>query len=696
MASVASVHVSTPQHEPPLARAVPSTISLHGDNRIDPYFWLRHRDDPEVLAYLEAENNWTATQTHHTEPLQEELYREMLGRTREADLTAPYRKGPYWYYTRTEEGRPYPVYCRRRGSPDAPEQIYLDQNRLAEGTAFHALVSMEISPDGRWLLAVEDRTARREHSLFVMDLETGEIVDRIGSTWIGAAWADDNLTFFYTTADAAKRSCAVWRHQVGTPVARDAKVFDEPDVLFEVGLRRSRSGRYILIDSDSFTSAEWWAIPAADPAGPARLIAPRRPGVEYRVDHGEAGFFILTNDGAANFRVVRAPEDDPTHTQWRDWLPAREDVFIESVDVFRHHVVACERSAGLSHVRVTDLRTGVTRYVDFAEEAYEVVPGPNPEFDALTFRFSYSSLVTPTSVYDYDFATGEQALCKRQEIPCGYRPDAYEVLRFMAPARDGREIPVSLLQRRGRSRDGHGPLLLHAYGAYGATTEPAFNSNLLSLVDRGFAFAIAHVRGGQELGRPWYDDGKMMRKLNTFYDFIDVAEDLVRRGFTGPERLVAGGASAGGLLLGTVVNFRPDLFRAIVADVPFVDVINTMLDSSLPLTAQEWEEWGDPRIETQYRYMLQYSPYDNVQPKEYPWLLVTASINDSLVMYWEPAKWVARLRATKTDRNPLLLRVDMDGGHAGSSGRYDRLKEVAFRYAFLLDAVGVTRPAPLP
>jgi oligopeptidase B len=677
-----------------MARAVPLTTCLHGDVRIDPYSWLRTKTDPEVLGYLEAENRWTAAQTRHTDALGDHLYQEMLGRIQEDDLSAPYRDRGYWYYTRTEKGKAYPLHCRKRGSLDAPEEIYLDQNELAEGCAFHSIAALEVSPDGRRLLCVEDRTARRDYSLFVRDLGSGEIVDRVATVWVSAAWAEDSRTFFYTTPDSAKRSAAVWRRDPAG--GTDERVFEEPDVLFEVSVRRSRSGRYILIDSDSFTSAEWWVVPAATPTVPPRLVASRRPGIEYRVDHGEAGFFILTNDGAPNFRVVRAPEEDPSPGRWRDWLSSRDDVFVETVDVFRHHVVTCERSGGLRRLHVTDLRTDTTHCIAFPEPAYGVLPARNPDFDTGTYRFTYSSLVTPPTVFDYEFETGAQTLRKRQEIPSGYNPGDYEVLRFMAPGRDGTGIPVSVLQRQGRVCDGGAPLLLHAYGAYGATTEPTFDSKVFSLVDRGFAFAIAHVRGGQELGRRWYEDGKMMRKMNTFYDFIDVAEELIRRGYCRSERLVASGASAGGLLMGTVVNLRPDLFRAVVADVPFVDVINTMLDPSLPLTAQEWEEWGDPRVEAQYRYMLDYSPYDNVTTKDYPWMLVTTSLNDSQVMYWEPAKWVARLRATKTDANPLLLRTSMDGGHTGSSGRYDRLKETAFRYAFMLDAVGLADPAPLP
>jgi oligopeptidase B len=695
MTAVASVptSLSPVAASAPVARALPITRIIHGDNQSDPYSWLRESDAPEVRAYLEAESAWAASQTQHTASLREQLYREMLARMQETDTSAPYRYRGYWYYTRTEAGRDYPIYCRRRDAADALEEVYLDQNILAEGRAFHALGTVDVSPDGRWLLYVEDTTARREYSLAVKDLESGAIVDRIPDVWTATAWADDNRTFFYTTADGAKRCNAVWRHLVGTDHTEDQLVFEETDVLFEVGLRRSRSGRHVLIDTDSFTSSEWWCLPTGEPTAVPRVIAPRRPGIEYRVDHGEGDFFILTNADATNFRVVRAPEADPSPGNWRDWLPHRAEVFVEAVDVFRHHVVVSERADGLRRLRVTDLRSGATHPVTFAEDAYGVFPGPNPEFDTHSYRFTYSSPVTPASVYDYDLLTGERALRKRQEIPSGYDPGKYEVRRLLAPARDGVRVPVSLLQRRGTSLDGGNPLLLYAYGAYGATTEPTFNSNIFSLVDRGFVFAIAHVRGGQELGRRWYDDGKMLRKMNTFHDFIDAALELIRLGYTRPDRLVASGASAGGLVMGVVANTRPDLFRAVVADVPFVDVINTMLDPTLPLTAQEWQEWGDPRNEAEYRYMRGYSPYDNVTAREYPWMLVTASLNDSQVMYWEPAKWVARLRATRTDRNPLLLRINPAGSHAGPSGRYDRLSETAFRYAFMLDAVGLAASA---
>jgi oligopeptidase B len=680
-----------PAQDAPVARTIPKVDTLHGDVRVDDYFWLREKTNPDVVAYLEAENAYTAEHTRHTTALRDRLYREILGRIKESDLSVPALERGWWYYTRTEQGKSYPIFCRKRGTTGA-EEVYLDQNARAEGKKFHAFGGLDVSPDGRLLLFLEDTTAFREYTLYVKDLGSGEIVDQIPNVWNGTAWADDNRTFFYMTADSAKRGNAVWRHVIGTPREQDEEIFQEDNVLYNVGVTRSKSGKYIFISSDGFTSSESRFIPTAQPTAPPKLVAERREGVEYSVDHAPGMFLIYTNDGATNFRIVQAPETDPSPPNWTDWLPERNSVFIEGFDVFKNHVVVFERADGLRRFRVSDPSGSRSHYVTFPEQAYGVFAAANPEFDSELFRFNYSSMVTPSSVYDYNLQTRHRELRKRQEIPSGYQATRYEVRRVMAPARDGVRVPVSLLVRRGVKLDGRNPLLLYAYGSYGATTEPTFNSAVLSLVDRGFVYAIAHIRGGQEMGRKWYDDGKMMKKLNTFYDFIDVAEELVRLQYTSPDRLVANGGSAGGLLMGAVANMRPDLFRAIVADVPFVDVINTMGDASLPLTAQEWEQWGNPAVEAEYRYMLQYSPYDNVSAKGYPWMLVTTSFNDSQVMYWEPAKWVARLRATKTDSNPLIFKINMAGGHGGSSGRYDRLKETAFRYAFMLDAVGLASP----
>jgi oligopeptidase B len=680
---------------PPIARKVPRTLMLHGVTLVDDYNWLREKESPDVTAHLEAENAYTDAGLKHTVALQETLYKEMLGRIKESDQQVPAREGHYWYYSRTEQGKAYPILCRKKGNLDAPEEVYLDQNALAEGKKFHALGGVNVSPDGSKLIYLEDLTAFREYTLYVKDLTTGKILESIPKVWNGNAWANDNTTFFYMTADPAKRGDTVWRHVLGTPSSKDVKVLTEPNVLFNVFVGRALSGEYIGIGVSSFTSSEWRVIPTSRPTEEPRVIAARRPGVEYSVEHGGGFFYMVTNEGARNFKIQRAA-DRPGALEWTDWTPHRDDVFVEGLDVFSTFAVVTERREGLRRLRVVDLASSQSHDITFPETAYGVFPGGNRDFKTDTFRFSYSSLVTPSSTFDYNTATRVRTLKKKREIPSGFDPGKYEVHRAMAPSRDGVSVPVSILMRKGTPLDGSSPLLLYAYGSYGYTMEPTFDSGVLSLVDRGMAYAIAHVRGGQEMGRQWYDDGKMMKKKNTFNDFIDVAEYLVKAGYTKADRLVANGGSAGGLLMGAITNMRPDLFKAVVADVPFVDVINTMLDSTLPLTAQEWEQWGNPQNAEQFAYMRSYSPYDNVERKAYPWLLVTTSLNDSQVMYFEPAKWVAKLRAMKTDSHPLYLKTNMAGGHGGSSGRYDQIREDALRYAFMLDAVGLAKAGPTP
>ena len=676
---------------PPQAPVRPRFQVLHDEQRVDNYFWLREKSNPEVIKYLEAENAYTAAGMKPTEALQDALYKELLGRIKETDTAVPYRRDGYWYYTRTQQGQAYPIFCRKKGTLDAPEEIYLDQNALARDKKFHAIDGLDVSPDGKVLLYLEDLTAFREYTLMVKDLTSGRLVDSIADVWNGTAWASDNRTFFYVRADKAKRGYQVWRHVIGDDRSKDVLVYQENDVLNDLSVQRSRSGQLIFISSTGFTSSEWRMVPASAPLTAAAVVEPRRRNVEYSLDHGNGLLYMLTNDQAKNFKIVVSTDAAPGPRPWRDWLPHRDTAFIEQLDVFDGSVVVTERRGGLRRLRVTDVASRATHDVTFPEQAYAVFPSANAEYTTELFRFSYSSLVTPTSVFDYNMRTRMRTLKKRQEIPSGFSPAKYEVQRRMARARDGAMVPVSLLLPRGARLDGSSALLLYAYGSYGATMEPAFNSNVLSLVDRGMIYAIAHIRGGQEMGRQWYDDGKMLHKLNTFNDFIDVAEYLIKSGYTRADRLVANGGSAGGLLMGAIANMRPDLFKAIVAEVPFVDVINTMLDDSLPLTAQEWEQWGNPTNPEHYSYMRQYSPYDNVAKKAYPWLLVTTSLNDSQVMYWEPAKWVAKLRSMKTDTNPLYFKTNLAGGHGGSSGRYDRLKETAFKYAFILDAVGLAR-----
>ena len=682
--------MSAQRPAPPVAAKQPRTDTLHGDIRVDDYFWFRDRANPAVTTHLNAENAYTEAMTAEAEPLRQALYSELLGRIKENDQAVPTWEAPYFYYTRTVQGQPYPIYCRKRGSLENTEEIIFDQNAEAKGRKFFSLGGMEVSPDHHLLAVLVDTTGYEDFTLRIRDLRTGRYLrDRKEKLGFGLAWASDNRTVFYVTTDSAKRGDRVWRHSVGTSVRTDVAVFHEPNMLFNVGLQRLRSGKFIAIAAGSFTQGDTRVIDAAQPTSAPRLIATRRAGVEYEVEHGNGHFWILTNDGAPNFRVMRVRDDATDLSRWDEWLPARTDVFVEAINVFRDHAVVTERRDGLRRLRVTTHATGASHDVSFPEPAYGVSLAQNPMFETSTLRFTYSSLVTPGTVIDYDMTSRERTVKKQQEVLGGYDPTRYGVERRMARARDGVEVPVSIVYRLPLVRDGSRPLLEYAYGSYGANTEATFNSNRISLLDRGVIFAIAHVRGGQEMGRQWYDDGKMLKKKNTFHDFIDVGEFLVAEGYTARDRMLANGGSAGGLLMGVVANMRPDLYKAIVAAVPFVDVINTMSDASIPLTAQEWEQWGNPAKAEEYAYMRSYSPYENVERKDYPAMLVTSGLNDSRVAYWEPTKWVARLRELKTDTNPLLLRMNMGAGHGGSSGRYDRLREIAFDYAFMLQQVGL-------
>jgi len=669
---------------PPVAKAVPHVECLHGERREDPYRWMRDLHDPDVTAYLEAENAYTDAMTAHTRALQEQLYREMLGRIKEDDTSVPVRRGEWWYYSRTETGKAYPIFCRRRGER-ADEEVYFDQNVEAAGHEFHQLGGFEVSPDHRRLAILEDVSGYENFTLRVRDLATGDwLADRVDKLGFGLAWASDSRTLFYLTTDEAKRADRVWRHALGDARSADAEVFHDPGVLNNVAVQRSRSGEFIIVTSSSFTDGEAWLVPAARPADPPVLVRARQANVEYDVEPGDGWLYICTNLDAPDFRVMRSPVAAPS--AWEEWLPHRPGVFVEGVHVFKRYVVVQERRRGLRTLRVVDLEQGGAHDIEFPQAAYGIHVASNPEFDVAELRFTYSSLVTPDTVFDYDLRARTRTVRKKEEVLGGYDETAYAIERLEATARDGTRVPISLVYRTPFARDGSRPLLLYAYGSYGYTMEPTFSSVRVSLLDRGVAFAIAHVRGGQEMGRAWYDDGKMMKKMNTFTDFIDVAEHLVRERYTASDRLAANGGSAGGLLMGVVANLRPDLFRTIVADVPFVDVINTMLDDAIPLTAQEWLQWGNPRDADAYACMRRYSPYDNVAVQAYPRLLVTSGVNDSRVACWEPAKWVAKLRASKTDTRPLLLRMNMGAGHGGASGRYERLREIAFRYAFVLSA----------
>ena len=677
---------------PPIATLHPKIDTLHGEIRTDNYFWLREKTNPDVVAYLNAENAYTEAKMRHTETLQKKLYDEMLARVKETDVSVPYPEHGYLYWTATEKGKSYGIRMRRKAVAGAPDEVVLDENAVAVGKRFSHLGDWAVSPGTTKFAYLHDTTALRVYTLYIKDLSTGKLLaDSISRVVPSIAWANDTV-LFYQTADSARRADAVWRHVVGTPRSSDVEVFHENEVLDNVGVGRSKDGKYMLLYDDGFTSSEWRAIPTSTPFAAPIVLAARRPNVEYQVDHVDGAFLMTTNDGATNFKVVRLPDADlgAPSQQWQDFIPSSDSVFIERLEPFKDYLVVVQRSGGLRRLRVVDLKTRrAPFYITFPEAAYYVTTTGDLEFASDTLRFVYQSMVTPPTTYDYALGTRQRTVRKKLDVP-GFDPSKYAVKRFMVRARDGAMVPVSMIVGKSWKQDGTHPLLEYAYGSYGSTTEPGFNSTVLSLVDRGFAYAIAHIRGGQEMGRTWYDQGKMMNKKNTFNDFIDVGQYLVNNKFTSKEKLIANGGSAGGLLMGAVANMRPDLYRAIVADVPFVDVINTMMDASIPLTAQEWQQWGDPHDSTQYAYMRSYSPYDNVAHKNYPWMLVTTSLNDSQVGYWEPAKWVAKLRAMKTDNNPLYLKINMAGGHGGSSGRYDVLRERAFRYAFMLDAVGIS------
>ncbi len=678
----------------PRPEARPVELTRHGVTRVDEYYWLRDRDDPRVLAHLETENAWTRRSLARTEGLQETLFREIVGRIPPEDATAPVALGGWWYRARYEEGREYPVHVRARGGPDGPEQVLLDANERAEGHDFYAasVSPRGVSPDGRVLAFAEDTVGRRIYTIRFRDLETGaRLPDEIPSVTPSLAWANDGRTLFYVRQDPQTlRYRWVHRHELGTDAADDPLVYEETDEAFGVSVRRSKSGERILLESSQTVTSEVRWLDADAPRGDPRVLIPRERGHEYDAEPLGDSWYLRTNREAENFRLVRAPGDDPGPATWEEVVPHRPDVLLEDFELFREHLVLQERKDGLTRIRVRPREGAGGHEVAFDEPAYVVFLGANLELDTPVLRFGYSSLTTPTSHFDYDMRTRERTLRKRDEVVGDFAPERYETLRLRAPARDGAEVPVTLVCRRDlATKDGRSPLLLFGYGSYGFSLEPWFNPAILSLLDRGFVYALAHVRGGQELGRAWYEDGRLLRKWNTFHDFIDAAEFLAEEGWADPERLYALGGSAGGLLVGVVVNERPDLWDAAIAAVPFVDVVTTMLDPGIPLTTGEYDEWGNPEEKRFFDYILSYSPYDNVGSHPYPALLVTAGLHDSQVQYWEPAKWVARLRDRATGGGPVLLHVNLDAGHGGKSGRYRRFRETALMYAFLLDRAGL-------
>lgn len=657
---------------------------------MDKHYWLHDKENPEVLRFLREENEYARRVMQHTTELQKSLYREMRARIDEEDVSVPVRDGDHFYYRRTEPGRQYYLYCRRAREPRAAEEVVLDLNEVARGYDYCDLGTYAVSPDHSMLAWSADTSGNERYTLRFKNLDTGkELDDVLTDIHWQARWANDSSTLFYTTLDDTMRPCRLWRHRIGTSQTDDALVYEEPDLAFRLRLTRTRSGRYLLLRLESQVTTEVHVLDADRPDDPFRLVQPRSPGVEYYLLHHGDRFFILTNHEAMNFKLAEAPIDRTSRDNWRDVVAHRETVLIEDAEVFANHLVLFERESAQLRVRVMDLRSLEQHVVAFDESLYTIWSGRNPEFDTHIIRLVYSSLVTPRTVIDYNMEERTFVFRKREIVMGGYDASAYHSERLFAPATDGVHVPVSIVYKKGLKRDGSNPLVLYGYGAYGESQDPEFESARLSLLDRGFVYAIAHVRGGAEMGRQWYEDGKLDKKINTFTDFIDCAKYLIAERYTSSERLVIEGFSAGGLLIGAVINMRPDLFAAAVADVPFVDVVSTMMDESIPLTVNEYDEWGNPVSKDVREYIRSYSPVDNVRPQEYPHMLVLAGFNDPRVHYWEPAKWTLRLRQFKTDDNLLLLLTRFDAGHFGPTGRYEYLREYAFELAFILEVLGL-------
>lgn len=673
----------------PTAKRIPKELIIHGDTRIDPYYWMNERENPDVVAYLNAENAYTeATMASH-KALEETIYQEIIGRIAPTDMSVPYFDNGYWYFTRFEEGKEYPIYSRKKGNLEAAEEILLDVNVLAEGHAYFQVGGMSISPDNKWLVYGVDKVSRRQYTLHFKNLLTGETLDKtIPNTTGGATWANDSQHIFYTWKDKTTlRSCKVFRHNIQNKSNKSTIVFEELDETFICSAGKSKSKDFVLIGSYSTVSTEFLYLDANQPKGKFAIIEPRRRDHEYSVEHYGDAFYIVTNWEAKNFRLMQTPINATNQDNWKEVIPHRADVLLESIEIFKDFLVLSERAKGITQLRVKAWNGSSDYYISLGEDAFCIYPSVNPEFDTTTLRFGYTSMCVPSSVYDYDMLTQKATLLKQQIIVGGYESSDYQSERLFATANDGTKIPISLVYKKGLTKNGNNPTLLYAYGSYGHSMDPYFSQSRLSLLDRGWVFAIAHIRGGQEMGRYWYEEGKLLQKKNTFTDFIACAETLIAEKYTDNQHLAAMGGSAGGLLMGAVMNLRPDLFKAVVAAVPFVDVVTTMLDDSIPLTTGEYDEWGNPNDPTYYHYMKSYSPYDNVEAKAYPNVLVTTGFHDSQVQYWEPAKWVAKLRELKTDNNTLLLHCNMDTGHGGASGRYEMFKEVAMEYAFLLKFV---------
>jgi oligopeptidase B len=676
------------QPSPPIAAIKPKELTIHGHTRVDNYFWLRERENPDVITYLESENAYTEAMLAHTKPLQEALYTEMVGRIQETDGTAPIKKGEYFYYDRTEAGQQYKIHCRKHGSLDAPEEILLDENALAAETKYFKLGIFQVSPNQQLLAYSTDTTGGERYTLVVKNLATGEMLaDAVPDTFYSVEWANDNRTLFYNKQNDVWRSDRVFRHTLGSDASEDVEIFHEEDELFNVSMHKTRDDAYIVITCHSMETTEQHFLNADTPDDGLTLLAPRKRGWRYFLNHRQGEFFILSNEEARNNKLMVTAVANLTPENWQTFIPHNPDKLLENVDVFADHLVVYGRFNGLHTLDIHSFSGSIRQPVAFPEPVYAIQVSDNPEFVTDRLRFVYTSLTTADTTVELDMDTLEWHKIKQLPVLGGYDPANYQSERAFATAPDGTQVPISLVYRKGLVRDGRNPCLLYGYGSYGASMSPSFDQKRLSLIDRGFIYAIAHIRGGQEMGRHWYDQGKWLHKKNTFTDFIACARHLINEKYTSREKLAVNGRSAGGLLMGAVTVMAPELFKVVVAGVPFVDVISTMLDESIPLTVGEFEEWGNPKEEAYYHYMLAYSPYDNTEAKAYPNILITAGLNDPRVQYWEPAKWAARLRAVKTDDNLLLLKTHMGAGHFASSGRYDYLKDIAFEYAFILENI---------
>ncbi len=677
--------LNTNSNKPPVANKIAKVDTTHDDVRVDNYYWLRDKSNPEVIAYLEAENKYTGEMMKPAQALQETIYNEILRRTKLTDLSVPYKLGDYWYYARTEEGKQYQIYCRKYKSIEAEEQITLDLNKLAEGHKFLGLGAYNVSDDGNLLVYSLDTTGFRVYNLYIKNLQTGELLpDNVGAI-TSVEWAADNKTLFYVKEDAAKRPYRLFRHVLGDK--NDELIFEEKDELYRIYTYRSNDKQFVFFASASSITCEVSYLPSDKPNESFKLILPREVEHEYSVDHREGLFYIRTNKNAKNFRLVTAPVSSPT--KWKELIQHRKNIKLENINLFKAYAVFTERENALITFKVLDFRTNKTKTIKFPEPVYSAFPATNPEYNTKLFRYSYQSFITPSSVFDYDMEKGISKLLKQTKVLGGYDPKQYVSERIYAKASDGKRIPISIIYKKGIKKNGTNPLLCYGYGAYGASMPVAFSIPRLSLLDRGVVYALAHIRGGGDLGEEWYDDGKMMKKINTFTDFIACAEYVIKKKYTSKEKLAIQGGSGGGLLIGAVLNMRPDLFKVAHMAVPFVDVVNTMLDESLPLTVGEFLEWGNPKIKEEYEYIKSYCPYTNIEARAYPDILITTSLNDSQVMYWEPAKYTAKMRTLKTDNNLLLLKTNMGAGHGGASGRYDAFKEQAFIYAFILHELGI-------